>query len=256
MKRAGIIVLLVTTLLGCRERLPETPRLEQARKLQQSGDAIPAPKKVAQAPKQLQALLKGGKLVLEDNFNRSELGVDWKTGTSQWKLAGGEILNRKADNKGMWLNVKLPEGNVRIEFDARSDKFKRKNAKGESKEVFDGDLKCEAFNTQPKHQTGYIFIFGGWGNRINRIARLEEHGDGEGAAVMDGPKHPVKAGHTYRIKIIKSDNVVAFYADDKYLVHYRDPKPIEGRYFGFNNWRSRLTFDNLAIYELSKAKKK
>ncbi|HIA04655.1 MAG TPA: hypothetical protein EYN66_22640 [Myxococcales bacterium] len=241
---------------ACREQLPETPRLDQARKLQLSGEGVPAPKRVKMAPKHLQQHLKGGTLVMEDKFERNEFGVDWRGETPRWKLQRGEVINHHADNKGLWLNVKLPKGDVRIEFDVRSDKFNRKDAKGRQKEVFDGDVKCEAFNTEPKHQSGYIFIFGGWGNKINRIARLEEHGNGEGAVVMDGPKYPVKAGHTYRLKIIRVGNILAFYVDDKHLVHYTDPNPIPGRYFGFNNWRSRLTFDNLAIYDLSKAVKK
>jgi hypothetical protein len=235
---------------GCRERLPETPRLAQARKLQQSGEADAKPKAAVRPPKYLIRHLKGGSVAFQDSFDREELGPYWKAETPQWKLVQGEVLNRHADNKGLWLTKKLPQGDLRIEFDVRSDKFNRKNAKGEETEVFEGDLKCEAFNMKPSHQTGYIFIFGGWGNRINRIARLEEHGDGEGAAVRDGPKYPVKAGHTYRMKVLRVGNTVAFYAGDKYLAHYTDSNPIKGRYFGFNNWRSRLTFDNVAIYKL------
>ncbi len=136
-------------------------------------------------------------------------------------------------------------GDVRIEFDARSDEFERKG-----KTVFPGDLKCEAFTVSPEHQTGYVFIFGGWSNRVNRIARLEEHGEGDGARIVDGPKHKVKAGHTYRMKVVRVGKVMAWYADDVYLAHMEDPELIEGRHFGFNNWRSRLTFDNLAVYSL------
>ena len=250
-------LILLSALVACRERLPETPRLAQARDLLAAGPAAGAgPMRVGAAPEALAAKLKGGRLVFKDDFERTDLGSKWKAASPEWKLQDGEIVNTFAENKGLWLLEKLPPGDVRIEFDVRSDPFQKKVQDGSLREEFPGDLKCEAFNTEPDHQKGYIFIFGGWQNRVNRIARLEEHGNGEGAQVVDGPPHAVEAGHTYHMKLLRIDNTLAYYADDESLVHFTDPRLIRGSYFGFNNWHSHLTFDNVAVYALDGGPKK
>ena len=184
-----------------------------------------------------------------DDFERTALGDRWTAESPQWRLVDGTIINHHADNAGFWLKERLPTGDVRIEFDVRSDPFNKK-VKGKTTEVFPGDLKCEAFNQEPSHQTGYVLIFGGWNNQVNRIARLEEHGDGEGARIEDGAGYPVQPGQTYRMKVIRVGNTIAWYANDTHLVHMTDDDFINGRYFGFNNWRSRLTFDNVEVYKL------
>lgn len=239
----------VCLLVSCRERYPETEKLARARNLQSQGGGGSMSRSMT-APDGFESQLKGGKLVFSDDFERDEPGPKWKAETSQWVMTGGTVTNKHADNKGFWLLEKLPTGDVRIEFDVRSDSFTKKDRSGKSSETFPGDLKCEAFNEEPTHQTGYVFIFGGWSNKVNRIARLEEHGDGPGARVVDGPKHAVKKGHTYRMKVVRVGKTIAWYADDKYLVHMTDDKLIRGRHFGLNNWRSHLTFDNVAVYSL------
>ena len=35
---------------------------------------------------------------------------------------------------------------------------------------------------------------------------------------------------------------------------YPDTEPLTGRFFGFNNWEAKVTFDNLAVYDLSDSK--
>jgi hypothetical protein len=247
----GVLLLLASS---CRERHPDTPGLDKARALSGAVSASKAGgsvRRVGKAPDGFDKHLTGGKVVFEDDFDRKTPGENYKAETKRWRMVDGQIINKHADNKGFWLLKPLPKGNVRIEFDVRSDSFEKKQQDGSKKEVFPGDLKCEAFNMTPDHQTGYVFIFGGWNNRTNRIARLEEHGDGDGAWVADGPTgNPVEAGHTYRMKIVRVGKTMAWYADDKYLTHMEDPQLIEGQHFGFNNWRSHLTFDNLAVVKL------
>jgi hypothetical protein len=243
-----------TVLAGCAERYPDTPKLQEARALEAAGTqrATGGRTRTAGPPAELARALKGGRKVFEDQFDRVDFGPNWKIETPDWRIEAGEVHNRQADNAGAWLLEKLPDGDVRIEYDARSMPFVQE-VKGKKQETFPGDMKCEAWNTEPTHQRGYVFIFGGWNNRVNRIARIEEHGNGPGAWVQDGPPRPVEAGHVYRMKIIRVGKTVAFYADDQYLGHATDADFIEGRYFGFNNWRSHLIFDNLAVYLLSGA---
>ena len=236
--------------LGCRERFEETPNLAKARAMQSSGAAGGHVTRVTSPPPGFENRLTGGEQVFADDFERAQFGDKWQVGAKSWRLVDGTAINRGSDNKGLWLLEPLPEGDCRIEYDVRSDSFSKKEREGTKKEVFPGDNKCEAFNMTPEHQTGYVFIFGGWSNRINRIARLEEHGDGAGARIVDGPLKKVEPGKTYRMKILRIGNTMAFYADDEYLVHMTDKDLIRGPHFGFNNWRSALTFDNLAVYKL------
>jgi hypothetical protein len=242
-------LLLLFVLCGCRERYHDTPKLVAAKSVAKGGGGSAV--KTSGPPQKLGAALKGGTLVFEDDFERAEFGDRWTVETPNWKIKSGEVTNHHADNKGMWLLEKLPKGDLRVEFSARSDTFMKKGRDGSKKETFPGDLKCEAFNMSPEHQTGYVFIFGGWNNRVNRIARLEEHGDGAGARVTDGPLRPVKPGHTYRMAVVRVGNTIGWYADGDYLAHLDDPQFIEGQHFGFNNWRSRLTFDNVKVFQLT-----
>ncbi len=241
-------LLAVVLLAACAERYPDTPKLVEARN-RAAAAATPGRVQTSGPPEELTRNLTGGKKVLSEDFERAELGPRWKPDAPAWKITEGELTNNAADNAGCWLLDKLPDGDLRIEFDARSMPFTQW-VRGEKKETFPGDLKCEAFALEPAHQQGYIFIFGGWSNTRNRIARVEEHGEGAGAWVVDGPKKAVEPGHTYRMKVVRVGKTIGFFADDQYLIHAVDDQFIEGRYFGFNNWRSDLHFDNLAVYQL------
>ncbi len=250
---AGAALLLVGAALACAERYADTPKLVEARtRAGKAAEDGPGRVQTSGPPKELTQGLQGGTLVHKEDFEREALGAGWKAESEGWRIEAGELVNKGADNAGAWWLEKLPEGDVRIEFDARSMPFTTW-VRGEKKESFPGDLKCEAFAVEPTHQKGYVFIFGGWSNTRNRIARLEEHGEGEGAWVVDGPSKPVEAGHTYRMKVVRAGSSVGLFADGQYLVHATDTQFIEGRYFGLNNWRSELHFDNVAIYSLAKA---
>jgi len=49
---------------------------------------------------------------------------------------------------------------------------------------------------------------------------------------------------------IRNDDTLRWYVDGQFVLQYKDPKPIRGSIFGFNNWASKVYFDNLKIYEL------
>lgn len=182
--------------------------------------------------------LTGGKLVFEDNFERGELGDAWTTEGSTWRIVDGWVHDDAARNAGLWLDRELPE-RVRIQFKARSDM--PTDGSG-----FRGDLKCEVFARTPSHQGGYILIYGGWENTINTIARLDEHG----ADRLEDLKGRVVAGKVYEWTIVRTDSTLRWYVDGKPFLAYEDREPIDGRYFGFNNWLSKAYFDDVAIYEL------
>lgn len=173
----------------------------------------------------------GGMLVFEDTFERDDVGELWINRSKNWKINKGEIHIEGDGNEGLWLQKPLPD-RVRIEFDARS----------ESK---DGDIKVECFAIEPLHQSGYIFILGGWENTISIIARKNEHGEDR----IEN-QQTAEIGKTYHWTIIRTNGIIYWLIDGNLFMKYEDPNPIRGKYFGFNNWRSSLYFDNLRIYSL------
>jgi hypothetical protein len=194
------------------------------------------------APDPATSPLTRGALVFQDDFNRDALGEAYVTTHPGWRLVKGEVNDENAKNKGLWLNQAVPD-NARIEFTVRSEALS--NGK-----PFPGDSKCEAFATEPKHQAGYVFINGGWSNRLDVIARLDEHGDDRLAVTSK----PVEQSRSYRWAVIRDDNVISWYRDGELLLKYPDKSVIKGGFFGFNNWESNLFFDDLAIYDLDKVK--
>ncbi len=175
--------------------------------------------------------LTGGTLVFSDDFEREAIGDDWLQRSGKWRLVDGTLHVQGDKNDGIWLNRPLPE-RVRIEFDARS-------------ESPDGDLKFEIFCTEQRHQTGYIAVLGGWQNSISIIARLDEHGEDRKEADAQ-----VDVGKVHRFVVVRTDDTLRWFVDGQFVLQYKDPAPIRGAYFGFNNWASSAFYDNLAIYQL------
>ncbi len=207
-------VLLLTAHQGCRRR--EAPRRELT-----------------------EEALTGGQLIFKDDFERDEIGDQWIVRAPTWTIEDGWLHDTKARNEGAWLDLELPD-RVRIEFDARSEI--------PSEGAFRGDIKCEVFATEPDHEKGYVLIFGGWQNALNVVARLDEHG----ADRLEMRGRKVVAGQTYRFTIVRTDGVLHWLIDGKPFMRYEDPDPVRGRYFGFNNWESKIYFDNLRIFELGR----
>ena len=188
-------------------------------------------------------LLTGGTRVFFDDFERETLGENWvferiasEDKPATWTIEGGWVKNDDAKNQGAWTKV-LPEtGDVRIEFLAKSDKPKTGR--------FPGDLKCEAFATEPAHEKGYSFINGGWNNQFDTIAKLGEHSaDDKRKAAL-----PVGEGQVHRFAVILDGTKLHLFRDGSHLYTYEDPNPVRGPWFGFNNWLSNTSFDELAVY--------
>lgn len=179
---------------------------------------------------------------LEDDFSRAKLGDLWHRTGGNYRIQDGALRVRGARNKPLWLRRALPR-DVRIQFDARSDS-----------EV--GDIKVELYGDGVSKATGasytatgYVAIFGGWGNRLNVLARQDEHGDDR----VVGAPYKVVPGRTYRMKIEREGGTIRFWADDHELARMHDPAPLFGPghdHFAFNNWESDLWFDNLRIAPL------
>jgi len=177
-----------------------------------------------------------------DDFERTQLGKEYKKTGGNWRIEGGELHVKGAENHPLWLLRTLPR-DVRIEFDARS-------------ESLEGDIKVEVFGdgaSYAKHDsyiaTSYVIIFGGWNNSTNVLARMDEHGSDR----VVGKPRKVEPGATYRFRIERIGGILSVWVDEEVLLEMADSEPLEGRghdHFGFNNWQSDLWFDNLRVKPL------
>lgn len=177
-----------------------------------------------------------------DDFEREDLGDLWHNTGGRYRIQNGWLNVSGARNRPLWLRRRLPR-DVRIEMDVRSESPQ-------------GDIKIEVFGdgssratSESYTATSYVVIFGGWGNTINCIARLDEHGDDRAV----GPRRPVVPGTTYRLRIERQGNRIAAWVDDQLLAEMNDPSPLEGRghdHFAINDWDADLWFDNLHIEPL------
>jgi len=167
-----------------------------------------------------------------DDFERSDLGENW-SGDPGWRIKDGAAFSAGTSNRPLFLKARLPDDAV-IELDVRSESPA-------------GDIKFELYTDGVNHESGYIMIFGGWKNTISCIARLNEHGHDRQELRQPGQ---VKIGQTHKMKVVRKDKVIRWYADGKLLLDYYDSDPLRGDghdRLAFNNWQSHLYFDNLKI---------
>ena len=182
----------------------------------------------------------GRQLVFSEDFERDELGADWSRGEGEggqgsWRIEDGWLVGQDIKNDPLWWTGKLPD-KARVEFDAQA-----------MSEV--GDLKVEIFGDGVHHESGYIVIFGGWGNSLDVIARLDEHGADRRAQRTRG----VIPNKTYRWALERSDGELRWYLDDELVMAYPDERPLRGtghRGFAFNDWAAPVRFDNVVVYRL------
>ena len=179
--------------------------------------------------------------IFSDNFDRLELGPDWRITAppGTYRIDNGELAVRGAHNHPAWLMTALPQDAV-IEVDARSLSPA-------------GDLKVEAwgdgksFATEVEYtSSGYVFIHGGWQNRITALCRQEEHGHDR----QERADRRVVPGQRYHYLIARSGRNVKWFIDGELVLQFDDQAPLAGpshAYFGFDNWETDLRLDNLVI---------
>jgi hypothetical protein len=180
-----------------------------------------------------------------DDFERAELGSNYRNTGGPYTIVDGELRVSGAFNKPLWLKKQLPRNAV-IEFDVRSD-----SPEGDIKVEAWGDGESFATTKGAYLATSYVFILGGWGNAVSALARLDEHGKDR----KERRDLRVEPGKTYHFKIRRAGALVQWFIDGKQFLSLNDTAALEGAnhaYFGFNNWKSKLAFDNLRIAPLGK----
>jgi hypothetical protein len=176
-----------------------------------------------------------------DSFDRAELGGNWKSTAPDgtYRIENGQLVVKGARNHPLWLTIPLPTDAV-IELDAMSTSSQ-------------GDLKFEAWGdgqssakTVSYTSTGYVFIHGGWQNRLTALCRQDEHAD-DRKTRSDLRVVPHK---TYHLVATRKDQLLRFYIDGKLALEMDDLSPLSGpghAFFAFNNWETEVHFDNLVV---------
>jgi hypothetical protein len=187
---------------------------------------------------------------LNEDFNRADLGPDWNPTSSVWRIDEGRLCAKGAKNRGVWLKRRLPK-NARIEFDATSG-----SPEGDIKAEAWGDGRSRATGTTYDDATSYIVVLGGWKNRLNVLARLNEHASNRvELRLVPGSEDPrtqqVVEGRSYHVEIERNDGrTVRVTVDDLEILEMEDPAPLVGtdhQHFAFNNWDVPVCFDDLII---------
>ena len=177
-------------------------------------------------------------------FRQGTPDLGHTTGTKEkaaWRVEGGRLFAEKAHNAPLWFKEKLPSGDLRISFQAQAH-------------TNEGDLKCEVFGDGQNHQSGYVFINGGWKNTIRAIARQDEHGEDrhdDHRCQKTPAKRCVEPMKDQTWVIERRDGILYWYIDGVFTLKLADNYPIKGLYFGFNNWSAATSFDELRIHQLS-----
>ena len=154
------------------------------------------------------------KLVFEDNFNRKDLGKNWKIIHGNWKIENGALSGR---GDAIYINKKFP-GDQKLCFEARV-------APGGTACDLDGilaDKKMERYGN-----SGYLFAFGTYGNNFSKINR-------EKVQILRIASPVIQAGKTHRIVCEKSGNFLRWSIDGKTVAEYR--KGFQGKGEHFVHW--------------------
>jgi len=197
-----------------------------------------------------------GPLVTEpfkDDFGRSELGVDWNPTSNVWRIEDGRLCGRGARNHPVWFRRRLPV-NARVEFNVTSG-----SPDGDIKAEVWGDGRSAATGTSYDDATSYLVILGGWKNKLNVLARLNEHGrDRKEIRLVPGSEdprtQPIVEGKSYHVEIERADgHTVSFTVDETPIHELSDPAPLSGpghEHFGFNDWEVPVCFDDFEVTPL------
>lgn len=179
--------------------------------------------------------------VFTENFERVDLGPDWRDTGGGYRIAEGKLVARNAYNHPLWLRKRLPP-DIAVEFDVQS-----KSDAGDIKVELFGDGESFDPDRGGYVSTGYVFIFGGWRNSLSVICRNNEHDEGRKASRAD---RRVEPGRTYHFAITRKGGRIDWRIDGAPFLEWTDPTPLVGaghEYLAVNDWEAEVVFDNFSI---------
>ncbi len=173
----------------------------------------------------------------EDDFERTKIGPNyhWFFKGARPRIEAGRLWTGPLMNNPIWLDVALPD-DVVVSFDVQATSRK-------------GDVKWECFGNGTDHESGYIFIFGGWSNTISVLARRDEHG----ADRKERRDLKVDPTRVYHMRIERRGGDLKWFVDGTLFLEWKDEHPLRGHghdRFGFSAWETPAFFDNLRIEAL------
>ncbi|HET6582115.1 MAG TPA: hypothetical protein VFG69_01685 [Nannocystaceae bacterium] len=183
-----------------------------------------------------------GTEIFRDDFEAGELGPHWHATSEGVVVEHGVVKLKGLKNHPLWLDVALPD-DVRIELDVWAQ-----DDEGDVKVELAGDGTSVATSVNYV-ATGYVFIFGGWNNTLNVIARKNEHGRDRVTAT----EPTVLPGRRYHFAITRSAGEILWEVDGKELLSLEDPTPLRGPghdRFALSGWEAEAHFDNVVIEAL------
>jgi len=154
-------------------------------------------------------------LVFQDDFERAELGEDWRVADGNFRIEDGHVVGR---GYGLFIEREFA-GDQRLEYDAWVDP-------GQTACDLDALLSV----TAPKKWRGgdgYLFQFGGWGNTVNAVLK-------EKTRVYKGSAPNIQPGKRHHIVCEKAGRRLRWRIDGKLVADYEDPfDPLPGKRLGF-----------------------
>ncbi len=184
----------------------------------------------------------------QSDFSKADsVNTDFFSTGALWRAENGELVSPGSKNNPLWLKTKLPDDAV-VEFDVKSLSP-------------EGDIKVEIYGNGIDHASGYVLIFGGWGNSLSIIARLDEHGANfarldksqyraDTRTRVEASPYKVEIGRRYHFRIERKGSLLVWKIDGQEFMRFDDPMPLVGRghdRFAFSSWESQLLFDNLKV---------
>jgi len=164
--------------------------------------------------------------VLTDAFTRAP--VTWRIGTGIWEVTNrwqcdprwSFFSGRRDDGPAVLWHKREFNGDLTMEFCA-SIKMDYTKTVGYG---FASDLNATICADGAHTDTGYSFVFAGWGNTKTAIVRQRE-------VVVESPG-PLIGGNVHRrwwyFKIEKRGPRMRYWVDNKLVFEYVDPKPLTG----------------------------
>ena len=179
-----------------------------------------------------------------ENFDSGRLDPQvWRLTSEAYEVVDGALYVQGAKKHPMWLQKRIP-CDVKIDFVAWAD-----TAEGDIEvEVF-GDGRSAANEDGDYVGTGYVVKFGGWNNKTSTIARRDEN---EARMAEDQDKR-VEPGRRYQWSIRVRGGKIDWFLDGRLFLHAEDHEPLCGPgndHFAFDNWSSKVHFDDLSITPL------
>lgn len=154
----------------------------------------------------------------------------------RWSFFGGENMQGAA---AIWNKTEF-SGDITLEFAAG---IRHQQTRG-GYQSHVSDMNAVLCGDGEDLNTGYGFIFGGWGNTKTAITR-------NGSIVKEIPNKIPAGGNIHRrwfyIKIVKRQGHLRYFIDNKLILEYTDPEPLTGGHIALWTWKNGLMVARVRI---------